>query len=684
MKNEKLKMKNEKNGKDLFRFSLFISYVIFCVFFGAFLISAPVFSQENGAQEGFDLEDLPDFGEDAGVTLVETPETTQQMIVIEREEIERRNARDLAALLEETLDMSVTRYGGYGNQTELNIRGFDTERIAILVDGVPANSPRSGEFDVSQVDINNVERIEVIYGGSDTKYNVSGALGGVINIITVKRQSPGFGFGATVSTTGYLPGRYVMRQAGGALGGPHPEDLADAQNLSLFLGYGGRGFSWKATLFGNRAGNHFLFEDDYGFARRKISNEVLDIGGGASLAWNLSDTTTLLSDTKLYYAHKNYPITPNSVGSALATDFQVTENLLFNAPVIFQDDMSMEGSASYQFSRTSYGVDIESYDHYATGIARWNWFPSEKLTLRTGADWRTLYIDSRSPTETEPTKTGNMGGLYLTSEFSPVRKLMIVASVKGVTDTRQNAAVPKLGFRWEASSTFTLKNNYFRSFKFPDFDDLYYRSMDNIYVGNPKLKPEDGFGADLIGEYAPLDWLSGALTLFGQMTTDSIHWVKQNASRWAPDNVGTAYFAGIDFRPELALGIDRLGLRALKLGFNCQYQVSWLLNGDLGFEDAYRVPYLPNLILGGSADIVWDTGSLLVTAHYEGIRYADTMNEMPLDPHVVLNATVNQGIGRRFTLFASLRNILNAHYESFAAYYMPGITLTAGCRWKGK
>jgi vitamin B12 transporter len=259
---------------------------------------------------------------------------------------------------------------------------------------------------------------------------------------------------------------------------------------------------------------------------------------------------------------------------------------------------------------------------------------------------------------------------------------MIIASVKGVTDTRQAAVVPKLGFRWEAARQFTLKNNYFRSFKFPDFDDLYYRSMDNVNVGNPELKPEDGFGTDLTGEYAPLDWFNAALTLFGQMTTDSIHWVKQNGGRWSPANVGTAYFVGVDFRPEVTLRIDKRRLKTLKLGFNYQYQMSWLLNGDLTFTDAYRVPYMPSSIIGGSADLSWGAGSLLVNAHYEGIRYADTMNEMPMDQHVILNATLNQGIGKHFTAFAALRNILNAHYESFAASYMPGITLTVGGRWK--
>jgi outer membrane cobalamin receptor len=166
------------------------------------------------------------------------------------------------------------------------------------------------------------------------------------------------------------------------------------------------------------------------------------------------------------------------------------------------------------------------------------------------------------------------------------------------------------------------------------------------------------------------------------MTTDSIHWVKQNGGRWAPDNVGTAYFAGIEFRPAATLRIDKGPFKTLKLGLNYQYQMSWLLNGDLTFDTAYRVPYMPNSIIGGSADLSWGAGSLLVNAHYEGTRYADTMNEMPMDPHVLLNTTLNQGIGKHFTAFASLRNILNAHYESFAAYYMPGITLTVGGRWK--
>jgi len=643
-----------------------------------FLVSfCPLAGQENYG------DDFPDFGQSPkDITITGTPETTQQMAVIDKETIEKSGARDLAALLEEELDMSVVNYGGYGNKTEMNLRGFDTERIAILIDGIPANSPRSGEFDIGQIDLSNVERIEVIYGGSDTKYNVSGALGGVINIITIKKQKQGWNFGGILSNTGYMPGRYNKRRAGGAIGDPEYIDLVDTQSISLFAGYGAEKFSWKTSLFGNSAGNHYLYKDDYGFARRKISNEVLDGGGDVQLMFALPKDASILSDTKLYYTNRNFPITMNSAGYAIAADFTAAENIIFAAPVIFRDDLATEASLTYQTSLSDYGANISSNDHYITGINRWSWYPTDKVTVRTGIDWRFLYINTDSPTELTPVKTGNQGGAYLTGEFKLLKNLLLIGSVKGVTNTKQAVAVPKLGLSWQAHPLFTLKNNYFRSFKFPNFDDLYYRSPDGVFAGNPNLKPEDGWGADLIGELTLEKIFSFTSTVFWQWTTDSIHWVKSQGGRWSPENVGTACFTGADFRPVFTIKLDKNNFTSLKIGINYQFQFSWLMNGDLNFDNSFRIPYIPTHIIGGTFDLAWKTGSLLVSAHYESTRYADTMNRMALDPHCVVHATINQKAGDTFTFFASLRNILNAQYESFASYYMPGISLVVGVRSK--
>ena len=673
------KKRHLKDKERFYPFSLFI------VIYSFFIFLSPLSGQETN-DENYD--DYFDFGDDSrNITVTGTIETTQQMTVIDKETIEKSAARDLASLLEEEINLSVIRHGGYGNQTTINMRGFDTERIAILIDGIPANSPRSGEFDINRIDLNNVERIEVIYGGSDTKYNVSGALGGVINIITIKKQKPGLNFGFTFSNTGYMPGEYNMRHAQGEIGKPEFIDLVDMQSLSLFAGYGADKFSWNASLFGNSAGNHYLYKDDYGFARRKISNETLDGGTTMQFMYNLPKNAALqeasiLSDTKLYYACRNFPITMNSTGSALATDLTITENILFAAPVIFRDDLATEASLTYQTSFINYGVNISGNDHYLTAINRWSWYPSDKITIRSGIDWRFLYINMESPVELQPVKTGNQGGMYLTGEYKLNKKLLLIASIKSVTDTKQIVSIPKLGLNWKVNPFFTLKNNFFRSFKFPDFDDLYYRSMDGMFAGNPNLKPEDGLGADIIGELTLKKYFSFVSTLFWQYTTDSIHWVKSQGGRWSPENVGTAYFMGADFRPTLTTTLDKWNLTYLKIGVNYQFQFSRLMNGDLDFKNSFYIPYMPAHIIGGSVDLAWKTGSLFVSAHFESARYANTANDLTLDPHCIIHTTLNQKAGKHLVFFASLRNILNTQYESFASYYMPGISFVCGVRAK--
>ena len=628
-------------------------------------------------------DDFVDFGmSPREITVIGTPETTQQMTVIEKETIEKSAARDLASLLEEEIGMSVVSYGGYGNQTSLSLRGFDTERIAILIDGVPANSPRSGGFDINQIDLNNVERVEIIYGGSDTKYNVSGALGGVINIITIKKQKPGTNFGFTLSNTGYMPGRYNLRQAEGAIGDPEVMDLLDTQSLSLFVGQGGEKFSWRASMFGDMAGNHYLYKDDYGFARRKISNETLDIGGNIQLTRDLPNDASALSDSKVYYARRNYPITMNSAGSALATDLILTENIVFAAPVIFRDDLATDASLTYQASFTNYGANISSSDHFLTGINRWNWYPAEQFTLYSGIDWRFLRVNAKNPVDLNPVKSGNLGGLYVTAEYNVIKNLLLTASVKGVTDTKQAVLIPKIGLSWRINPAFTLKNNYFRSFKFPDFDDLYYRSMDSAMVGNPNLRPEDGWGADIIGEVELNKNFSFISTLFWQYTTDSIHWVKSQGGRWSPENVSTACFTGVDFRPVFWIKLGKWNFTSLKVSPSYQFQYSWLLNDDLDFKNSFRIPYMPIHIIGGSADLTWKTGSVTVSMLYQSRRYADTTNKLILDPYCAAHVTLNQSAGGNITFFASLRNIFNAKYESFAGYHMPGISFVCGVRGK--
>ncbi len=457
---------------------------------------SPLFSAESSTGGDMDFDDLPVFADDEGITITASPETTQQMRTVTAEEIQRIGAADLASLLEQTLDLPVTRNGPYGNTANVNIRGFGAGRVAILIDGIPVNSPQSGQFDIGMIDINSIERIEVIYGGSDTKYSVSGAIGGVINIITVKKQEPGIRLGGSISNTSSVPGSYYTLS--GTKERTPAQDFFDAQKLSLFAAGGGEQLSWSGNIFANRSANHFLYKDFYDIQRRREHNEVYDAGADASFVWDqpqwLPELSQLILSVGVYYGDKTIPgsMTSRSVGKQ--TDFTARQHIMLDMPIAFRDALAMEAAVSHSFSFMDYtdpNSDSLHKTDTVTVINRWEWFAAEKLSLQAGGDYRFSYLDSGNI----GVKTGHDGGVYLTANYFPVRELLIIPSVKLVfTGSGAGAVVPvpKLGLIWNATDRLALKSNWYRSFKYPSFNDLYWTG-DATARGNPELKPRGRF-----------------------------------------------------------------------------------------------------------------------------------------------------------------------------------------------
>jgi vitamin B12 transporter len=633
-----------------------------------------------------DAQDTPEddeffFSDDEGVTVTGTVQTSQQMAIIEKDEIEKRGASDIANLLQEALNLSVNRYGTHGNQAGITLRGIDSKRVAFLIDGVPVNSAMDGKFDIYQIDLDSVERIEVIYGGSDSKYNVSGAIGGVVNIITVKKQNSGWRFGGSVSNTSAMPGEY--RDRNGEKQAPHWEDLADTQNYGISTAYSGEAFSLSANAFANRAENHFVFYDSYEYLRRKDNNEVWDTGLTASAVWELADLAKLIASTNFYYGDKNIPTSGFSSFFGNQIDFTSRQSLMLDIPRAFRDDLATEVSLAWRFGRMDYTSPADAFSRHdqnaLNALNRWNWRPGEKLTLRSGVDYRFIFLDSTEIGD----RSRHDGGIYLTAEYSPVKPLLIVPSVKAVFVSDGSTpvnVVPKLGLKWDVTESFVLKNNYFRSFKFPEFEELYWTGGGGY--GNPDLRPEDGWGGDLGAEWRITKKIKLHSVFFAQWLKDSIHWYSASGGVWRPENVGEAVFFGLDSKLGFETPISIGPVKQIGFSLSYQYLRSYLLSFGYTFDSDKRIPYNPEHTAGGSVNISWASGSLLISGHYEGLRYDDRANLTVLEHFFLLNATVNQEITKNLSIFGALRNILDESYESFYRYPMPGITLTLGLRAK--
>src|SRR5690242_14331740 len=112
--------------------------------------------------------------------------------VIDRQTIEDRGYLTLTEALSAVPGIRVSQSGGPGGNASVFVRGTNSNQVLVLRDGMPLNdaSDSSGAFNFGVDTLADVERIEVIRGPMAALYG-SGAIGGVINLISRQGHEPG-------------------------------------------------------------------------------------------------------------------------------------------------------------------------------------------------------------------------------------------------------------------------------------------------------------------------------------------------------------------------------------------------------------------------------------------------------------------------------------------------------------
>ncbi len=80
--------------------------------------------------------------------------------------------------------------------TSIKLRGIGSNNVAILKDGVPMIGRINGSIDLSQIALDNIERIEIIEGPQSVLYG-SSAAGGIINLISTSQNEYPIEIGAS-------------------------------------------------------------------------------------------------------------------------------------------------------------------------------------------------------------------------------------------------------------------------------------------------------------------------------------------------------------------------------------------------------------------------------------------------------------------------------------------------------
>ncbi|WP_060494593.1 TonB-dependent receptor domain-containing protein [Pseudomonas sp. NBRC 111140] len=142
------------------------------------------------ATERDDALKLPDVLISASRQVESRTATSAANTVFTRTDIDRLQPTSVTDLLTRVPGVQVAPTGGRGSLPGIFIRGTKAAQSLVLVDGVRIANATSGDSGLQFLDVDQIERIEVLRGSRSAVYG-SDAIGGVIQIFTRRSNGPG-------------------------------------------------------------------------------------------------------------------------------------------------------------------------------------------------------------------------------------------------------------------------------------------------------------------------------------------------------------------------------------------------------------------------------------------------------------------------------------------------------------
>ncbi|TRW96156.1 TonB-dependent receptor domain-containing protein [Candidatus Methylobacter oryzae] len=594
--------------------------------FGSLLLTG--FNSQLHAQET--VQNLPDIVVTATRTETAKNQLAAAATVYTRKDIERLQAKTLPELLSGTTGVDMSQSGGYGKDTNLYMRGTNSDHVLVLLDGIKIGSVTSGTTPFQLIPLDQVERVEIIRGPQSSLYG-SEAIGGVIQIFTRKgsqNEKPS----VTLDAGG---GTYDTYRASGSVSGQWKNSwytLASSQ-------FGSQGFNSRQPTPGPFGINQ---PDKDGYL-----NTALNARLGHRFDNNAEvEAFFMRAEGKNEYDgsfQNKTEFIEQTVGATAGMN--IAENwrsmLRFGQSRDEGDNFAPDGSFSSRFNST-----------------RWNasWLNEVALSdnhqLVIGSDYRLDQVDS----STAYNETSRYDAGIFTELHSRILDAHFFnASVRGDKNEAFGEQVTgNFGWRYHWNYGISPFASFGNAFKAPTFNQLYFPGF-----GNPSLKAEQStsFEAGLAGDH---DWLQWELRGYHTNIDNLIVTVTNPATFLASaENVGKAQIDGI----EAEIGTQLLGWNG-KLNMN--------LLSPKNRESDLRLPRRADKTL--SFDLSrscgqFDLGGAVLA---QGERFDDAQNKTKVAGYVTVDLRSAYHLNKNWMLSAKLNNLLDKQYQTINTYNTAG------------
>lgn len=439
-------------------------------------------------------------------------QSTYKIKVIDEQKIQSLAAVNLKDALSNELNIRFSQDPVLGSG--MSLQGLSGQNVKILVDGVAMIGRQNGNLDLSQINLSNVERIEIVEGPLSVSYGTN-ALAGVINIITKKPKTNAFSVGAMAyyeTNHNYNAGlNMVFRKKHHGftcnLNRNYFNGWRKGEAYYLFpaetLADTNRYKSWKPKeqYFGDI--QYFFEKDQFQLNYRAACFHELIVNRGFPLkpyyerAFDDYYKTQRLDNTlNLKFKLKNFRTFTNT----LAYNYYRRDKTTYYKDLTTMQqelaaDNSLQDTAVFTqwMARGSY-VSAKPFEEWIDTVMTHHY-----ANYELGYDLN--YGTATGKRIQDKTKAIGDYALFASAEIQPFKHFVIRPGLRYAYNTQYaSPLIPSLNLKYH-SNWFSYRVSYARGFRAPDLKELYFEFVDinhNIY-GNTHLKAEqsDNFNASV-------------------------------------------------------------------------------------------------------------------------------------------------------------------------------------------
>lgn len=645
------------------------------------MLAVPALGQAAAEADGiYHLGEVVVPGKQKGVEKVGTTHT------VTAKQIEERGARTLDEAIR--LVPGVQLRVGNDGTPRVDMRGFRTRHVTLLLNGTPFNGTYDGQFDPALISVENIAEIRVTTGGGSTLYGPGGNAG-VINIITKKAKK---GFNGSLGTEMVEAGTTLVRST--ASYGSDTYDVfvsGSSYDQDRFLV--SHDFRHTADQPGNARRN----------SDRERENLFANIGFAPSDATQMGLTLSLMkgergkppvtNDGVDDYANK-LKFEREDYAENFSTQFALSHD--FTGPLSFKgwgyfnalklrengyDDANYNAQTKNGSYRTNSKTQIAGantqlrYDAERYGAATLG-------LMFENDDWRSdgFSINKKGRTNLRDDADFQLYSVSLEYEVQPVQYLDIVLGIGQHWQDRDDGTEDDysylIGASYQLFEPTRLKASHTRKVRFPSLRDLYDPERGNLDLdaevskhyeaGIEQQLPADTFFT-VTGYYAVID-----------------DYIERPEGADQVRNYDKYQFKGLEIALENRY-FERLWVRASYDHIDSKDRSPDSNRSKLQYRPEHRVTLETTYALPWWGVSAYAAAWWVADSYYNPRQNVDTNPQRTLDNYFRADCRINKktSLGTRgdLDLYVGVNNLFDEDYEESYGLPQAGQTLYGGLNW---